>query len=487
MSTEKSGQICTYFLQNACSRGESCRFLHENDPSSTSPEVAASSKSDTITPTCVHFLRGACRYGDHCREPHLAGDAIGTTVIEENSEDTNIAPGSFEHVAADPWTAATNDPWSVMDPWGTQTVSNEWPAESFSSTARLQAVSPQAPHPPNYRTKCWYYSQAKCLRGDSCNFHHLVVRLPSRNRSPKSPLDRDLSTSNGAPAFPQVHHQVHQVHHHFASASPIVGPSQETCQFFVRGQCPRSDACPFVHGSSESRTDAGENRQDDTASSSPCQLFIKGKCMRGDACPFLHEEVAEEAPAQSQIVATAPCQLYAMGKCTRGSECPFFHAPADVVSSSPAMYATDLPCQFFVQGSCQRGDECPFPHVAIAPSKSINPGIITSQDHVPSLHQHYAQTCKYFDRGHCARGSACRYLHNGVPVETAGSAGNFLPSVSCKFFLLGDCRMGGDCMYTHTVADRENVYEQPFNTWGDEQSAPLVEPMARVSPDADYL
>ena len=485
MSTEKSGQICTYFLQNACSRGESCRFLHENDPSSTSPEVAASSKSDTLTPTCVHFLRGACRYGDRCREPHSAGDASGTTVIEKYPEDTNIASGSFEYVAEDPWTA-TNDPWAVKDPWGTQTVSaNGWPAECSTSIARQKAASPQAPQPaPGYRTKpCWYYSQAKCLRGDSCNFHHPVVRLPSRNGTPNSPRDRDLSRSNGAPASPQVHH-------HFASASPIVGPSQEPCQFFVRGQCPRSDACPFVHGGSESRTDAGEIIQDDTASSSPCQLFLKGKCMRGDTCPFLHEEVAEEASAQSQIIATAPCQLYAMGKCTRGFACPFFHAPADVVLSSPDMHATDLPCQFFVQGSCQRGDDCPFPHVAMEPSKSINSEVNTSQDHVPNHNQDYAQTCKYFDRGHCARGSACRYLHNGVPVETARSAENFFPSLSCKFFLLGECRKGGDCMYTHTVVDQENVHEQPFNTWGDEPSASLVESTVRgaeVSPDADYL
>ncbi|KAJ6548129.1 hypothetical protein DFH09DRAFT_1281597 [Mycena vulgaris] len=56
---------CPFFLQNACSYGDTCRKSHVN-PASASPALATTAGP----PVCAFFLRGHCRFGDQCREFH---------------------------------------------------------------------------------------------------------------------------------------------------------------------------------------------------------------------------------------------------------------------------------------------------------------------------------------------------------------------------------------------------------------------------------
>ena len=68
------GEICKFFQQGSCMRGNSCRFLHVPGSGSASPSGYGVPSPGSMSPSsqeCVYFKRGQCQYGDSCRFVHV--------------------------------------------------------------------------------------------------------------------------------------------------------------------------------------------------------------------------------------------------------------------------------------------------------------------------------------------------------------------------------------------------------------------------------
>ena len=59
------GAVCTFFLKNACNKGQKCLFKHERRQ-----ESHPSLKTPALPSLCPYFKLGTCRYGDRCTNLH---------------------------------------------------------------------------------------------------------------------------------------------------------------------------------------------------------------------------------------------------------------------------------------------------------------------------------------------------------------------------------------------------------------------------------
>lgn len=57
--SSSTSNVCRFYLQNKCARGDACDFYHP-------PNVSSSRRNAP----CAHFLRGNCRFGDQCQNSH---------------------------------------------------------------------------------------------------------------------------------------------------------------------------------------------------------------------------------------------------------------------------------------------------------------------------------------------------------------------------------------------------------------------------------
>merc|ERR1712098_390461 len=71
-----------------------------------------------------------------------------------------------------------------------------------------------------------------------------------------------------------------------------------------------------------------------------CQFYLKGQCQRGEACQFLHPKGAQgtQANGSSNAKLVKLCKFFKEGTCKKGFHCPFAH-----------------PCSFFLQNKCTKG------------------------------------------------------------------------------------------------------------------------------------
>lgn len=61
-SSSQQPEVCKDFLHGSCTRGDSCRFAHE--------ELDAGAPADSFSTVCRYFLAGTCSRGETCKFSH---------------------------------------------------------------------------------------------------------------------------------------------------------------------------------------------------------------------------------------------------------------------------------------------------------------------------------------------------------------------------------------------------------------------------------
>ena len=69
---DKSNNLCRFFLNGNCTRGDTCNFSHNLSTASSLPGQGAASST---TQPCRFFQRGYCSYGEQCRYAHVGAEA----------------------------------------------------------------------------------------------------------------------------------------------------------------------------------------------------------------------------------------------------------------------------------------------------------------------------------------------------------------------------------------------------------------------------
>lgn len=135
--------LCAFYLRNACTRGEQCRFSH--NISSSSPVA----QTRTARIPCNFYLLGKCRNGAQCHFSHQwSTQALSANWREKTPLDTLPAP--------------------KPDTSGLETKS--WRALDSPVNGPRREVA-QSGKPPAFGP-CRYYLQGRCVKGDTCPFPH---------------------------------------------------------------------------------------------------------------------------------------------------------------------------------------------------------------------------------------------------------------------------------------------------------------------------
>ena len=72
----RKNSMCNDFLKGSCSRGDACRFFHnEYGPHHGRGKSAVAAK-DSV---CRDFLRGTCKYGEKCKYAHVQASAVASS------------------------------------------------------------------------------------------------------------------------------------------------------------------------------------------------------------------------------------------------------------------------------------------------------------------------------------------------------------------------------------------------------------------------
>lgn len=222
----------------------------------------------------------------------------------------------------------------------------------------------------------------------------------------------------------------------------------EICRDFQRGACPRGDKCPFIHKRRTTRNTEGGGREGGRGArgeyrggggnavvrgpvmSLPrdvCRDFTqRNDCPRGEACPYLHPLPLTHLRADD---ARPPiiCRDYLIrGDCPR-QPCPYLHTQ-DVVSV----------CRNSLRGACGRQEDCPFHHLKTHPRMTSDEvcrdfqrdgvcprGAACPFGHVPE----YVKICPGYRDGSCQNeqcpfhhGLSWRELHSGVSSSSSLSS-----------------------------------------------------------------
>jgi cleavage and polyadenylation specificity factor subunit 4 len=102
----------------------------------------------------------------------------------------------------------------------------------------------------------------------------------------------------------------------------------DTCQFFVRGHCPRGPRCGKRH-------DIDMQRRRNAV---VCKHWLRALCKKGDQCEFLHEYNLRRMPE---------CWFFTKyGECCNGEECLYLHVDPE---------KRRVECPWYARGFCKHG------------------------------------------------------------------------------------------------------------------------------------
>lgn len=485
--------ICSFFLRNACTRGEACSFSHQSHPgASTTPASVQDTQAVTI---CLHFQRGACRYGNQCLflhprpEAHLVDNRWGTSqAVNPRSGDTII-----DSSATSSKTTTTN----------TVSLTNE---------------------------PCKFFAHGRCVKGNACQFSHADPSVPmNAGPSGRSPIERVCHVNNNDRDSSDSHRVVSiGVSDTGLSADKTIAQG-EPCKFFDKGMCKKGNMCPFRHlpigtgptrvPSNECGSSPGADQQTPPNQSPACEPRIfpaTEDCTTGNSCAFYRDPAELSDCAESSddgypgpVETDAPvasADASPTGRALDLGDGEVLEARAartlTLSSATPAFE----PCGFSTLGRCTKGESCYLHHIeagadvvgleVAAGSRAEPPGEVnggqddgggawTEADLDPSV-QPVDMACKFFRQGQCTEGDLCQFQHENV-AQTPVTPSNYAPAAAptsywgnhhplqpadlsiplCKFFVENRCAKGDACGFRHFLA--ENEYPTEFQ---DSQMGP---------------
>lgn len=138
---------CAFYLRNACTRGEQCRFSHSISPSSP----VAHPRTARIP--CNFYLLGNCKNGAQCHFSHQSSTQALSANWREKTPLNTLSP-------------------SKSDTSGLETKS--WRALDSPVNGLRREVA-QSGKPPAFGP-CRYYTQGRCVKGDTCPFSHTQAK-----------------------------------------------------------------------------------------------------------------------------------------------------------------------------------------------------------------------------------------------------------------------------------------------------------------------
>lgn len=146
--------------------------------------------------------------------------------------------------------------------------------------------------------------------------------------------------------------------------------ARPVCQQFLKGSCPRGNACPDRHVQGY----GGGGRLNTIV----CKHWLRGLCKKGDGCEFLHEYNLRRMPE---------CKFFQQhGWCQQGEECLYVHSDPE---------SRQGVCEWYRLGYCPLGPECRKKHIR-------------------------KQLCKLYLTGFCPRGLQCPDAHPKWAIPAYG-------------------------------------------------------------------
>jgi len=136
----RRNSMCNDFLRGACSRGDACRFFHnEYGPHHGRSKAAAAAKESV----CRDFLRGTCKFGDQCKYAHVeasvvasaSGSASNASRVARDGKRDNGAGNSSSHGSG----SSKEEKQKKMKP---KHLGRKLAALTGSNAAAAQAASP---------------------------------------------------------------------------------------------------------------------------------------------------------------------------------------------------------------------------------------------------------------------------------------------------------------------------------------------------------
>jgi hypothetical protein len=188
--------VCKYYLQNNCSRGPTCFYSHQQQPTITSPMAPPNL-------VCMHYQRGSCRFGSQCRHRHSLerDNTLAQGLVVESGIGLGLRPAS-----------------------------------ETSANKNFGHPQSQVPHALNISTfgPCKFFEQGNCAKGAACSFPHIPSDRKRQTNSPVTPIKSFGYSSDVTSKANNVLHDRPVAH-------------RLPCKFFGRGECMKGAGCQFLH------------------------------------------------------------------------------------------------------------------------------------------------------------------------------------------------------------------------------------------------
>ena len=138
--------LCSFYMRNACTRGDQCQFSH------SIPQNSPFTQQRISRTPCSFYLLGNCKNGAQCRflHPNSVNQVSSVNWRDRSLLETSAVPEHVSAVGAVPLWRGPDDP--VNGP--------------------RRDVAPRS-KPPVFGP-CRYYIQGRCTKGDTCPYPHLV-------------------------------------------------------------------------------------------------------------------------------------------------------------------------------------------------------------------------------------------------------------------------------------------------------------------------
>ncbi|CAJ1456228.1 unnamed protein product, partial [Effrenium voratum] len=356
-------QICKYFLEGSCFKGDECSYAHGAEQlQAPGPGAGLPAESSFKTKMCLYHLQGTCFKGEACTYAHSEEELSGAA---ESNFKTKMCLWHLQGqcVRGDACTFA-HDESELMEPGALV-------PQGAQALPMPPVVPSLVPTPSKFKTQlCKFYLEGTCFKGDECSYAHGEDQLQAGGApegAPGEPLPMP-------PVVPSL------------VPSLVPTPSKfktQICKFYLEGTCFKGDECSYAHGEEQLQDpEPGEPLPmppvvpslvpslvltPSKFKTQICKFYLEGTCFKGDECSYAHgEDQLQAGPATGESsFKTKICVYHLQGKCFRGEACSYAHSEEELAPGAEPSFKTKM-CNFYLQGQCVKGGACKFAHGELA-------------------------------------------------------------------------------------------------------------------------